>query len=275
MSPNTTVKLGIHSFLNAMPLIWPLLKGQMEHPFELVFDTPARLADRLARGELDVAMVPSVEVARHPGWRVVPGAAIASDGAVGTVLVVSTVPLKEVRRLAIDTKSRTSVVMIEVIFEKRFGRVPELVPMADDLSSMLEACDAALVIGNTAFAASRLSAEGYLVEDLGRQWYSLTHKPFVHAVYAVREGVELGGAAPLLSEAKRGGLAQLEAIAESEGPPVGLKPDDALAYLQKKILYDLGPREVQGLETFFALARELDLLEGPGEINWYESSDKG
>lgn len=274
MSPPKTIKLGIHSFLNAMPLVWPFVTGQMEHPFELAFDTPARLSDRLARGELDVAMVPSVEVARHPGWRVVPGAAIASDGAVGTVLVVSTIPLKEVRRLAVDTKSRTSVVMIEIIFQKRFGRAPQLVPMVDDLSSMLETCEGAMVIGNTAFAAARLSAEGYRVEDLGRHWYALTHKPFVHAVYAVREGVELGSAAPLLTQAKREGLAQLEAIAEREGPALGLEPDEALSYLKEKILYDLGPREVQGLETFFALARELGLLEGPGEIKWYDSSSE-
>ncbi len=66
-------RLGIHSFLNAMPLVWPLIKGQMEHPFEVVFDTPARLADSLSAGRLDVAMVPSVEVARNPDWRVMRG----------------------------------------------------------------------------------------------------------------------------------------------------------------------------------------------------------
>jgi chorismate dehydratase len=254
-----------------MPLVWPFLHGEMEHPFEIVFDTPARLADSLARGELEVAMVPSVEVARHPDWRVVPGAAIGSDGAVGTVLVVSSSPLKEVRRLAVDSKSRTSVVMIEVIFQKRFGRLPELVPMADDLDAMLGSCDAALVIGNTAFQAYRLSADGYQVEDLGRHWYALTHQPFVHAVYAARGGVELGGAERLLAEAKEAGLAQLEAISEAEGPGIGLEPGEAHSYLREKILYDLGPREVKGLETFFALARELDLIEGPAELKWYES----
>ncbi len=263
-------RLGIHSFLNAMPLVWPLIKGQMEHPFEVVFDTPARLADSLSAGRLDVAMIPSVEVARHPEWRVVRGLAIASNGAVGTVVVVSNRPLKEIRRLAVDTKSRTSVVMIEILFRKRFGHLPELVPMADDLEAMLGSCEAALVIGNTAFGASRLATQGYQVEDLGWQWYALTRKPFVHAVYAVRRGVELGRAASLLAEAKEAGLAQLDAIAESEGPPIGLAPDEALAYLRDKIIYDLTPREVAGLEAFLALGEELGLLEGPVELRWYE-----
>ncbi|MFQ5893608.1 MAG: menaquinone biosynthetic enzyme MqnA/MqnD family protein, partial [Nitrospinota bacterium] len=230
------LRLGVHSFLNAMPLVWPFLKGQMEHPFEVSFDTPARLSDRLAAGELEVAMVPSVEVVRHPDWRVLPGVAIASNGAVGTVLVVADRPLKEVRRLAVDTKSRTSIVMIEILFRERFGRRPELVPMPDDLESMLAACEAALVIGNTAFAAARLSAEGYMVEDLGRQWYALTHKPFVHAMYAVRGGITLGPAAALLVVAKEAGLTQLEAIARAEGPPIGLRPPEALAYLREKII---------------------------------------
>ncbi len=273
MSRPHTIRLGMHSFLNAMPLVWPFLEGQMEHPFELVFDTPARLAHQLEAGELEVPIVPSVEVARHPGWRVLPGAAIASDGAVGTVLVVSSVPLKEVKSLAVDTKSRTSVVMIEVICQKGFGRRPELVPMADDLGQMLEACEAALVIGNTAFRAARLAQEGWRVEDLGRHWYALTQKPFVHAVYAARGASELGPAVGLLERAKEAGLAQIEAIAEAEGPALGLSRDEAARYLREKILYDLGPREVDGLETFFALARELDLLEGPGEIPWYESSN--
>ncbi len=264
------IRLGIHSFLNAMPLVWPLIKGQMDHPFEVIFDVPARLADRLAAGELDVAMVPSVEVARHPDWRLVPGSAIASNGAVGTVLVVSDRPLKEVRRLAVDAKSRTSIVMIDILFQERFGHRPDLVPMEDDLEAMLASCEAAMVIGNTAFAAARLEGEGYRVEDLGRQWYALAHMPFVHAVYAVRGGVDLGPAAALLAQAKEGGLAQLEAIAESEGPSLGLSPDEALTYLREKIIYDLGPREVAGLETFLAIGWELGLLEGPVELRWYE-----
>jgi chorismate dehydratase len=271
VSPSKKIKLGIHSFLNAIPLVWPFLKAQIENPFEVAFDTPARLADRLARGELDVAMVPSVEAIRHPGWRVVPGAAIASNGAVGTVLVVSTTPLKEVGRLAVDTKSRTSVVMIEIIFQKLFGRIPELVPMTDNLIAMLEACDAALVIGNIAFRAALMADEGFRVEDLGRQWYALTNEPFVHAVYCVRGGVDLGASASLLEKAKDKGLGQLEAIAKSEAPALGLAPEEALTHLREKILYDLGPREVKGLETFFGLASELDLIEGPVEINWYES----
>ena len=257
-----------------MPLVWPFLTGQLAHPFEVVFDTPARLADRLAEGGLDVAMVPSVEVARHRLWRIVPGVAIASDGAVGTVLIVSERPLKEVRRLALDTKSRTSVVMAEVIFRERFGRCPELVPMAADLDKMLAACDAALVIGNTAFAAARLGAAGLKVEDLGRQWYALTHKPFVHAVYAVSAGVELGSAVALLEEAKETGRGQIEAIARAEAPSVGIEPAEALAYLRDKILYDLGPREVAGLETFFALALDNGLVEGPVELRWYGSPDR-
>ena len=218
-------------------------------------------------------MVPSVEVARHPGWRVIPGAAIASNGAVGTVLVVSRRPIQDVRRLAVDAKSRTSVVMIEVIFQKRFGRLPELVSMADDLETMLASCEAALVIGDTAFAARRLGSKGFHVEDLGRQWYGLTQRPFVHALYAVREGVDLGTSARLLVEAKEAGLAQLDAIARAEGPPLGLTPTEALAYLREKILYHLGSREVAGLETFFSLAREAGLLEGPEELTWYESGN--
>ncbi len=80
----------------------------------------------------------------------------------------------------------------------------------------------------------------------------------------------MGRAASLLAEAKEAGLAQLEDIAESEGPPQGLETAEALAYLRDKIIYDLTPREVAGLETFLALGEELGLLEGPVELHWYE-----
>src|SRR2546426_338746 len=58
------MRLGLVSYLNARPIGYGLVSGRQHSRFEVVRRLPSELADLLARGELDLALIPSVEYAR-------------------------------------------------------------------------------------------------------------------------------------------------------------------------------------------------------------------
>ncbi|PIP71820.1 MAG: hypothetical protein COW89_09890 [Nitrospinae bacterium CG22_combo_CG10-13_8_21_14_all_47_10] len=247
--------LGIHDFINSQPLLEPLRKRTLE----LCTDSPARLADQLSGGKLDMAMIPAIEYLKQADrFRLLPNISISSRKQVGTVLLVSKVPLNAVRSLALDERSRTSVALLNVLYSKVFPSVLKLESQKPDPEKMLKNHDAALVIGDQALGFSK---EGVSVYDLSEEWFKRTGKTFVHAVIAVREGVPVENEIiQTLLEAKQEGLESLDVIAETQanktGHPVTLLQD----YLKNKIRYDFGKEEVEGLLHFQSLCHESGLI---------------
>jgi chorismate dehydratase len=99
--------------------------------------------------------------------------------------------------------------------------------------------------------------------DLGQEWQNWVGLPFVYAVWAVRDGADLGNVPEALLEAKRRGCARIGEIAQREAPALGLDPGFCRRYLQSIIHFDLGPAEKAGLHRFYALACGVDLAR-PG-----------
>ena len=60
------LRVGIVDFLNSRPLAWGFLEGELEDFFSAVYASPSRVADLLALGEIDIGLVPSIEVLRIP-----------------------------------------------------------------------------------------------------------------------------------------------------------------------------------------------------------------
>ena len=137
------------SFLNTTPLVWGMLHGPQRGRFDLEFRIPAECADRLASGAADIGIVPSLELTRQD-LEVIPGAGIACRGPVRSILLISSRPAPEIRTLATDKSSRTSVELARIILERRYGASPAFLPHAPDLEAMLRSADAALIIGDPA-----------------------------------------------------------------------------------------------------------------------------
>jgi chorismate dehydratase len=236
---------------------------------ELILDIPARLADRLAAADLDVALIPVVEYFRAGTYTIVPGISIASRGPVLSVTLFSRVPWREVRSVALDEGSRTSVALTRILLEKRHGIRPRLeqLPLgvaADDMST-----DAVLLIGDRAMKACLPGfPHSY---DLGQEWHEWTGLPFVYAVWAVRDGVDLRGVDTALRSCRDHGLAQVGPIAEREAANLGLDAGFCRRYLGNILSFDLGPREIAGLRHFAALAGGLGLIPDEVELEFYRS----
>lgn len=262
------IRIGAVNYLNTKPLVCDL--ELLAPEAELILDLPSRLADRLAAGQLDVALIPVIEYFRTGGYTVVPNIAIASRGPVLSVTLFSRAPWSNIRRVALDVGSRTSAALTEVLLRERYGVKAELVELPLDADPENLDTDAVLLIGDRAMHAC---LPGYVhAYDLGLEWTEWTGLPFVYAVWAVRPGVDLGNVAAALGEAKKRGLRRIGPIAHAEAPCLGLDAGFCRRYLQSIIRFDLGPRELAGLQHYYLLARNLGLARQGINLEYYNAA---
>jgi chorismate dehydratase len=163
-------------------------------------------------------------------------------------------------------------VLAQILLRKRYGVSPEVVPLPLDCSAEEIAADAVLLIGDRAMRACLPGFDH--AHDLGQEWFDWTGLPFVYAVWAVREGVDLGAVASALSEAKRRGCKRSGIFAQREAAPLGLDAGFCRRYLANLIHYDFGPRELTGLHHFYQLACELGLAPRGVSLSFYKSREE-
>jgi chorismate dehydratase len=245
------LRIGIVHYVNSRPLSRGLLRDEPGGWFVCEPLPPATIADRLRDGSLDVGLVPSIELARIPGLVVVPGLAIAATHEVRSVLLVSTVPVGEIRSVALDENSRTSAALVRILLAERYGLTPDYRPARADLDEMLAGSDAALLIGDPALAVAR---DRYVVLDLAGEWLELTGLPFVFAVWAAREGIGGAELAALLAASFATGRAELDAIVAETAAESGLAPAVLRDYYTRNLRYTMGPAEQAGLAEFLRRA---------------------
>jgi chorismate dehydratase len=260
------VRLGSVGYLNARPCVVGL---DCHSRFNLRFDVPSRCAALLHEGAIEAGLIPSIEYLRasdREGYRIVPGVAIASLGPVASVALYTKRPVSEVRSIALDTSSRTSVALTRVLSVRAFRIDPTFEASGPDLPAMLDRCDAALLIGDSALLTDgRKDVEKI---DLGDTWTRLTGLPFVYAFWAGRPDALTAEDVRALQEARDAGAGQPERVAGEYFSDPALQAIGA-RYLRDNIRYELGAAERVGLETFYRYAAELGLVADAGELRFY------
>ncbi len=262
------VRVGAVNYLNTKPLIYQL--DALAPEAELSLDVPSRLADRLAVGELDVALIPVIEYFRGDGYSIVPDIAIASRGPVLSVTLFSRVPWTAIRSVALDDGSRTSSALAQIVLRERYGVHPEIWPLPLAAGVETIQTDAVLLIGDRAMKAC-LSGFRYAF-DLGEEWLRWTGLPFVFAVWAVRPGAHLRGVDAALQEAKIRGLENVGVIAQAEAEGLGLDAGFCRRYLETLLRFDLGADEMSGLQRFYELAIKHGLAPAGRSVRFYRGA---
>ena len=249
-------RVGAVSYLNARPLIWGL--DARPDLFSLRVDLPSRCARLLHDGETDLGLIPAIEY-QMGDYLAVPDVAIGADGAVQSVAVFSSRPIGEVRTVALDTSSRSSVALTRVLAHHHWDITPTFVSAEPDLRQMLASSDAALLIGDPALAVDA-DALGLRKYDLAEAWQVMTGLPFVFAVWAGRaHGIDAEQIAAL-QQARDTGVAAAERIAADYAGPDPMRQQAAVSYLRDTLNYRFGARERQGLALFHQLAADLKLV---------------
>ena len=246
------IRIASVSFVNARPLIHRLEEAP---DVTLMLDVPSRLIDHLRDGTADVALLPVIDYQRLDGLTVVPAGGIGSDGATLTVRIFSRVPIEQVRSLACDSDSHTSVALARIILARRHKLRPEFC----DLSRASdEPTQARLLIGDKV-VCDEPAGFGHQL-DLGAEWKELTGLPFVFAVWTARRGVDASYIEGHLERSKRAGLAEIERIIRDHAVPRGWPADLARQYLTRHLQYDIGERELQAIRHFHRLAAEEGII---------------
>lgn len=253
-------RVAASSYLNTAPLIWSFQQGSMQGAVELVTDAaPAVCGDLLARGEVEAALVPVIEYQRIAEIRVVPGVCVGSHSAVRSVVLVSKYnDLKHVRRVGLDSSSRTSQALVKIIFREFLDCEPDWTISSPDVHAMMKDHDAALLIGDPAM---NISLPGVHVFDLASVWRRFTNTGFVFAMWMAR-----ADAVAMVSEvdfagARDEGLKQVEQIISECETDVPLPRAEIRKYLSENITFQLDEDLENGMRLYFELARKHGLIE--------------
>ena len=251
------LRLGAVEYLNARPLVYGLHRHADR--FDVRFDVPARCAELLHAAQVDVGLVPSIEYLRGQPYVAVPGVAIGSDGPVASVAVFSHRPVDRIRSVALDAGSRTSVALFSVLCARHFGIAPEVRVMPPEPGRMLQACDAALLIGDAALLFDH-EAAGVQKTDLGLAWQAYAGLPFVYAFWFGRPGLLTPGDAAALGDACRLGVEHADEVARRHFPDDPVRAAIGARYLRDNVDFGFAERELAGLTRFFRDAAELGLV---------------
>ncbi len=268
--PENRIRIGAVSYLNTKPLVYGLEAHADE--IDLSFDLPSRLADRLNSGDLDVALIPSIEAIANPHYTIISDACIGCRGPVWSVKLLSRVPGAKIKTLALDEGSRTSRVLGRILLKEKFGVLPRLsqLNMADAWQHV--PTDAVMIIGDRAMTID--PPEFPHVWDLGEIWHQWTGLPFVFAVWAARSDNDLqqnfDRLGWILSRARDRGVENVDAIATDQAGVYGLTKTICQNYLSDNLYFQLGDAEKQGLAAYFRYAAELNVIAPNLQLQFHD-----
>ena len=242
-----SLRIGCVKYLNARPLIhgWPT---------DVVLDHPSALCARLARGELDIALVSSFEFLRNPIYRIVDGISISSDGPVYSVVVAHLGEISAVEEIELDPAAETSGNLVRCLLSE-LKLWPRFV--ATSMSSLPKGT-ARLLIGDQAIRFRQERANEFQFWDVGEQWKKLVELPFVYALWLVRpEVVDPKSIADRLRALRANNLAKIDNLIADERE---FDRGFCDRYYREHLRFSFGEREKQGLRAFHELCQKHELL---------------
>lgn len=263
-----SLRIGQIEYANCTPIFTALKAHFTCGSYRFVGGVPAELNAMLGRCEIDVCPSSSIVYGRNPDkFLLLPDISISADGPVKSVLLFSLFPLEELnnRTIGLTTESETSVNLLRIILARNYGFVNDFVRTPLPLREALKTFSAVLLIGDAALREG-MQNPGLFVYDLGNLWHKFTGLPFVFALWMVnREAAEgkpeeVRSLSAELLAAKRLAYDSYEAIAEGSAERHWINRE-ALVDYWRTISYDLTPRHIEGVTTFFRFAKELGLLE--------------
>ena len=266
-------RISASSYSNTAPLVWSFLYGQNHGKVELILDNaPARSAELLAQDRVDAALVPVIAYQMLDDVRLIPDVCVGAKERVRSVcLVTKGMDLADVRSVALDISSRTSVALTKIIFREFLGFEPKWKDERPDIDAMLADSDAALLIGDPALQLSADSAirnphSAFRTFDLAELWHQHTGLGFVFAMWMTRrDSIEID-----FSSARDEGLAHLDEIIANYETDIHLGRDEMRKYLSQNISYSVDDAMRRGMELYFKLAARHRLIAGFNPLRFVE-----
>ncbi len=272
--PPSRLRIAAIGFLNTAPLMWDFEHPPLEAPLALRYQidrmSPAECAVRLASGAADIGLIPTAALATTPGLRILPGCTIASKGRVRSLLLVrrATQRLHELRSVAADMASRTTLVHARILFRHWGNPDVPFFPAPANLDSMLQRADAAILIGDPALLALEersnrfvRTGEELVYHDLAEEWHILTSLPFVSAVWCCAHGERFDESiSEDFIQSRDHGLQNIDALVAEWSGRIAIPEQTIRAYLITNIHYILDEECIEAMKVFFRMAAQAGVL---------------
>lgn len=245
------------NYLNTKPLLYGLERSAIRDKIELVGAYPARLAEMLALGEVDLGLIPVAVIPDLPAWHIVGNHCIGTEGEIASVCLFSEVPMNQIETVYLDYQSRSSVALLQWLMQEYWGISPRIVQAADEsYRNLIHGTTAGLVIGDRALEQRRIST---FIYDLGSEWRAITGLPFVFAAWVSTRPLPEDFIAEF-DAANALGLQHLDEII-AENP---FSSYDLGKYYRLHLSYSLDARKKAGMERFLQVIQEAHLVPDIG-----------
>jgi len=255
-------RIAASSYSNTAPLVWSFLYGRNHGKVELILDNaPSRSAELLTRDSVDAALVPVIAYQMIEDVRLIPDVCVGARERVRSVcLVTKGKDLCDVKTVSLDISSKTSVVLTKIIFREFLGFEPEWRDATPNIEAMLDASDAALIIGDPALEMSvPPTLAGGLTRrsfDLAELWHEHTGLGFVFAMWMTRrDSIEID-----FASARDEGLEHIDEIIANYETDIHLGSGELREYLSQNISYSVDEPMRRGMELYFELAAQNKLI---------------
>jgi chorismate dehydratase len=237
------IRVGAVSYLNTRPLLYGLKHHPVSQRIDLVEDYPARIAQLLADGAIDLGLIPVAATLRLKEWHIASRFCIGARGPVASVCLFSEVPMEEVRSVYLDYQSRTSVNLARILLKEYWKKDVELIDATgEDYRQKISGTTAGVVIGDRALEQRLTSHYSY---DLAEAWLQHTGLPFVFAAWISRRKLP-EDFINAFDAANELGLQRLEEVIRSiPFPAYSLD-----TYFRQNIQYRLSEEAGEGMQLF-------------------------
>ncbi len=274
------LRVGIADVLGAKPLAWGFLKGHHADLFTATEAPPAAIGSMLAEGNLDIALVPALELGKTRGLRVLPDLCVAAPARLRNALLVCRRPIADIRKVAIAEAGRTLQSVLSVVLADSYAISPDFLSIdrKDLVDPVLPAeADAAFLVGADAFRyleslsdaddSGSSDSEVHQVHDLGAEWRRMTDSPLVLGVWAVRSGIT-GSELPFYFKSSlRYGLSSLDSVAREVASTLDVASTEIAEYFAEDLSFVLRRPERKALDDLLERAFARGLATHPGPVD--------
>lgn len=242
------IRVGIVNYLNTKPLLYGIEHSPLSENIELVPDYPSNIALLLQENKIDAGLVPVVILPELPEAHIITNYCIGCTGAVASVCLFSEVPLPEIKRVVLDYQSRTSAILLKILFDKYWKQQVEWIDTKEGFENQPSGTTAALLIGDRCLAYRNQAAYTY---DLGEAWNEFTGLPFVFAAWVSNKKLP-HDFVHAFAEANRQGIDAIKTVAAENT----IANYNSLHYFTKNISYEWDDNKRKGLELFLTYLKD-------------------
>ncbi|HEY9083316.1 MAG TPA: menaquinone biosynthesis protein [Vicingaceae bacterium] len=181
-------KISAVSYANTYPFLYALKNSDLIKDISLSLDYPALCAEKLLTNQVDIGLVPIAILPKLKEYHIISDYCIGAIGKVKSVLLLSDVPLNEIKTIWLDYQSKTSINLTKVLAANYWKINPEWQNTTTGFEAQISGTTAGVIIGDRTFKLEKNYQYSY---DLSEEWQKFTGLPFVFACWVANKKIDV------------------------------------------------------------------------------------